>query len=781
MTSLTSSSSTLRLRELLGDREYLLHLGDDGNERYSCFVSVRDVPAYMIPRDILNYFGGSLHEIKAFHIYQHVEDAETYAAIIEMTSRETANALISDYSGQQLSSLEGTICDVAKVMGAEIWEDGGNGKGYKEEQQAADDRSGRMFLQEWYEGVHAYTCPLCLDPIISTHSASPSPSPTPTPFRASPRVSPRVSPLTLPGRHMASSSSSSSLVSSASSSSQPRGYFSTCCRHHFHIDCVLKLQEPQCPVCRFQHDSTSSMVSQCSTCGWRGRQYNQNQSMPFSSASAPFTSLSAGTGAVPPSSGNDSDLWMCMVCGYVGCGRSNNFHIFSHYKETMHAYVLNLDSKRVWDFAGGGYVHRLVISSPAEEAPPFALPFAVAGARGEETGTTEGAGIGEEWQQVQPANRRARRAASRAHQEQQEEEEQMRKEQHLIADGVGSHAFSVSSSRDHLAFGADDGDDGDDGHGPGAPDVGIMRPHARAPTKMVEISGTGGDSDGYGGLGYGSTGTGERPTHVSALGLSNRQEEELVHAHLETAAEEFGDVLLQKMRRRRQNFEEQVRNIYRRVNFTTGAGAGADGGGTGMTSESIMVSSSGDNKRGQERNKSKEDGDSINHTNLNTNAKTSGSSSSSGGGGGGKARRGYSKKAASASAEAWSTALLRPLVEERKKGDNKIKRAKEKLRECEEELDVITRLNEVLLASEEEWLAKIAVAERAKETAAQENERMKDLLEGQISVLMDRMNKMEAAESDAPTGDALQEEHEYQQGQQGRSTGTGRSTGRRGG
>ena len=182
MTSLTSSSSsTLRLRELLGDREYLLHLGDDGNERYSCFVSVRDVPAYMIPRDILNYFGGSLHEIKAFHIYQHVEDVETYAAIIEMTSRETANTLINDYSGQQFSSLEGTICDVAKVMGAELWEDGSNGKGDKEEQQAADDGSGRMFLQEWYDVVHAYTCPLCLDPIISTHSASPSPSPTPTP------------------------------------------------------------------------------------------------------------------------------------------------------------------------------------------------------------------------------------------------------------------------------------------------------------------------------------------------------------------------------------------------------------------------------------------------------------------------------------------------------------------------------------------------------------------------------------------------------------------------
>ena len=54
---------------------------------------------------------------------------------------------------------------------------------------------------------------------------------------------------------------------------------------------------------------------------------------------------------------------MCMVCGFIGCGRGHAFHIRDHYHDTLHAYVLNMETKRVWDFAGGGYVHRLAMTS----------------------------------------------------------------------------------------------------------------------------------------------------------------------------------------------------------------------------------------------------------------------------------------------------------------------------------------------------------------------------------------------------------------------------------
>lgn len=79
------------------------------------------------------------------------------------------------------------------------------------------------------------------------------------------------------------------------------------------------------------------------------------------------------------------DLWVCVICGFVGCGRWlihwNRFtsfifwssilliyfgicrykegHAFRHWKETEHCYSLHLETQRVWDYAGDTYVHRL--------------------------------------------------------------------------------------------------------------------------------------------------------------------------------------------------------------------------------------------------------------------------------------------------------------------------------------------------------------------------------------------------------------------------------------
>ena len=37
-----------------------------------------------------------------------------------------------------------------------------------------------------------------------------------------------------------------------------------------------------------------------------------------------------------------------------------NFHAEHHYRETMHTYALELETQRVWDYAGDGYVHRII-------------------------------------------------------------------------------------------------------------------------------------------------------------------------------------------------------------------------------------------------------------------------------------------------------------------------------------------------------------------------------------------------------------------------------------
>ena len=35
-----------------------------------------------------------------------------------------------------------------------------------------------------------------------------------------------------------------------------------------------------------------------------------------------------------------------------------------HWKETQHYYALDVETKRVWDFAGDTYVHRLISPKP---------------------------------------------------------------------------------------------------------------------------------------------------------------------------------------------------------------------------------------------------------------------------------------------------------------------------------------------------------------------------------------------------------------------------------
>ena len=54
-------------------------------------------------------------------------------------------------------------------------------------------------------------------------------------------------------------------------------------------------------------------------------------------------------------------MWPC------GLRALYNFHIYSHYRETMHAYVLNL-TQRSMGLCWGGYVHRLVMSSREQGA-----------------------------------------------------------------------------------------------------------------------------------------------------------------------------------------------------------------------------------------------------------------------------------------------------------------------------------------------------------------------------------------------------------------------------
>ncbi|KAK6941681.1 Zinc finger, UBP-type [Dillenia turbinata] len=53
------------------------------------------------------------------------------------------------------------------------------------------------------------------------------------------------------------------------------------------------------------------------------------------------------------------NIWVCVICGFVGCGRYKEGHAVKHWTDTQHSYSLHLDTQRVWDYVGDRYVHRL--------------------------------------------------------------------------------------------------------------------------------------------------------------------------------------------------------------------------------------------------------------------------------------------------------------------------------------------------------------------------------------------------------------------------------------
>ncbi|GFY58875.1 BRCA1-associated protein [Trichonephila inaurata madagascariensis] len=85
-----------------------------------------------------------------------------------------------------------------------------------------------------------------------------------------------------------------------------------------------KWGDTSCPVCRYSQTPELMPDNRCVTCG------------------------------------SQDSLWICLICGNIGCGRYVDGHAYHHYLDTQHTYAMQLGNNRVWDYAGDNYVHRLV-------------------------------------------------------------------------------------------------------------------------------------------------------------------------------------------------------------------------------------------------------------------------------------------------------------------------------------------------------------------------------------------------------------------------------------
>lgn len=114
------------------------------------------------------------------------------------------------------------------------------------------------------------------------------------------------------------------------------GLLTIICQHVFHCTCLQKWKGSGCPVCRYTLDDFAR----------RGQ-------VGF------FDEGGSGECSVCHS---ELNLWVCLICGNVGCGRYDEAHAFAHFKETSHAFAMDLSTQRVWDYVSDAYVHRIIQS-----------------------------------------------------------------------------------------------------------------------------------------------------------------------------------------------------------------------------------------------------------------------------------------------------------------------------------------------------------------------------------------------------------------------------------
>ncbi|KAJ2493471.1 hypothetical protein IWW37_000560 [Coemansia sp. RSA 2050] len=287
--------------------------GETSDERPTV-LAVLAVPGYMTPTDFLSFAGSFRDSIEHVRV---VRDrfANHYMILLKLRDAIRAAEFYAYYSGKTFSPLEPETCHVVYVSAVEceLREIRGSGDGalFDEATRRVCTQPAALFLQPIDpQAEELPTCPVCLERLDASAS----------------------------------------------------GLLTTLCQHTFHCRCLQRWGDGTCPVCRYTQ--TSPFVDQerfLRTVGSNSPAASAVQTI--SSPPSAAATVAEGSGAESNCCsvcGRTGDLWICLVCGTIGCGRYVNGHAKDHFNETQHPYSMELQSQCVWDYVGDGYVHRLL-------------------------------------------------------------------------------------------------------------------------------------------------------------------------------------------------------------------------------------------------------------------------------------------------------------------------------------------------------------------------------------------------------------------------------------
>lgn len=351
----------------------------------SCVALASSVPCCMpVPEFIewLGAFGDDTHRLFRHAKVLYGRSPEEYLVAIWLTSPEAAANLVQRFDGRPYNAIEPGVCRMHRVVGCVAIKDLTTGK---PQERKRSSRGGGASSAGCHEGSPASSA-AARKPSPSSSSAAPAQDVAPwqgtgspqTQLRApipqsaaaaaaarsvvnfSPSRGPCRSPVTPPvsapaldmGQLIAPEEELFHVPCGHPSRAGPKeGPFCSICRedieecpanyqltelggavpltilcgHTFHARCLSHWCDSNCPLCRFQQHP--NQTSSCDVCG------------------------------------QSEGIYICLVCSFIGCmDAEGQGHAQQHYRDTNHAYALEVSTQKVWDYAGKGYVHRLLFN-----------------------------------------------------------------------------------------------------------------------------------------------------------------------------------------------------------------------------------------------------------------------------------------------------------------------------------------------------------------------------------------------------------------------------------
>ncbi|KAM0716305.1 hypothetical protein Q7P37_007750 [Cladosporium fusiforme] len=259
------------------------------------------VPSWMMPSDLLGFVGDQTREDVSHFRLIRTGRANKYMVLMKFRSAKKSKDWQKAYNGRLFSAAEPENCHVVFVKSVEFL--------------GPDDADVGSFPQNANDPF---------TPAVRSGGTSKS-------LSSKPLAPPPPNLLELPTCPVC-----------LERMDETTGLLTILCQHVFHCACLEKWRGSGCPVCRYTHSPS----------------YTFPYPRPYGSGgeddTEPMCSVCAST----------SNVWVCLICGNLGCGRYDSAHAYAHYEETSHCYAMDISTQHVWDYAGDGYVHRLIQSKP---------------------------------------------------------------------------------------------------------------------------------------------------------------------------------------------------------------------------------------------------------------------------------------------------------------------------------------------------------------------------------------------------------------------------------